>query len=69
MPTGLFELAPKNNSRVAQGMASLVEKGYVAQWSDHASVMAGNLRGSQELWEADRAARWLIARFLKGGKR
>jgi mitochondrial fission protein ELM1 len=69
VPTGLFELAPKNNSRVARGMASLVERGYVARWSDHASVMGGKLRGSQELWEADRAARWLIDRFLKGGKR
>ena len=69
VPTGLFELAPKNNSRVARGMASLVEKGYVAHWSDHASVMAGKLRGSQELWEADRAARWLIEHFLRGGKR
>ena len=68
VPTGLFELAPKSNSRVARGMASLVEKGYVAHWSDHASVMAGKPPGSREFWEADRAARWLINRFLKGGK-
>ena len=69
VPTGLFELAPKSNSRVARGMASLVEKGYVAHWSDHASVMAGTLSGTHHLWEADRAARWLIEHFLKGGKR
>lgn len=68
VPTGLFELAPKPKSRVARGMASLVEKGYVARWSDHASVMAGKLPGSHQLWEADRAARWLIRQFLKGGK-
>jgi len=69
VPTGLFELVPKNSSRVARGMASLAEKGYVAHWSDHASVMAGKLRDSQALWEADRAARWLIKHFLQGGKR
>jgi len=72
VPTGLFELAPKSNSRVARGMASLVEKGYVARWSDHASVMAGKPPGSHSLWEADRAARWLIQHFsknvAKGGK-
>lgn len=68
VPTGLFELTPKHNSRVARGMASLVEKGYVARWSDHATVMAGKLSGSHSLWEADRAARWLINRFLKGGR-
>lgn len=69
VPTGLFELTPKHNSRVARGMASLEEKGYVARWSDHASVMAGKLSESHKLWEADRAARWLINHFLKGGKR
>ncbi|PXX89322.1 hypothetical protein DIT71_15590 [Marinobacter vulgaris] len=69
VPTGLFELAPKRNSRVARGMASLVEKGYVARWRDHASVMTGKLSESRSLWEADRAARWLINHFLKGGKR
>lgn len=69
VPTGLFELAPKPNSRVARGMASLVERGYVARWSDHASVMAGKPPESHHLWEADRAARWLIKHFLEGGKR
>lgn len=69
VPTGLFELPPKRSSRVARGMASLVEKGYVARWSDHASVMAGKLSESYSLWESDRAARWLINHFLTGGKR
>lgn len=69
VPTGLFELAPKGNSRVAQGMASLVKKGYVARWSDHASVMAGKLSETHDLWEADRAARWLIDLFPRGGNR
>lgn len=69
VPTGLFELTPKNNSRVARGVESLVEKGYVSRWSDHASVMAGNLPEARHLWEADRAARWLIETLLKEGKR
>ncbi|NMT65287.1 mitochondrial fission ELM1 family protein [Marinobacter orientalis] len=69
VPTGLFELAPRHNSRVARGVASLMQKGYVAHWSDHASVMAGKLPQSHHLWEADRAARWLINHFLKEGKR
>lgn len=68
VPTGLFEMAPRHHSRVARGMASLVEKGYVARWSDHASVMTGKLPGSPSLWEADRAARWLINHFLKEGE-
>ncbi|KPQ01922.1 ELM1/GtrOC1 family putative glycosyltransferase [Marinobacter sp. HL-58] len=69
VPTGLFELAPRQGSRVARGIASLVEKGYVARWSDHAAVMAGKLSETHHLWEADRAARWLIHHYLKGGKR
>lgn len=68
VPTGIFELAPRRNSRVARGIASLSEKGYVARWSDHAAVMMGKLPESHRLWEADRAARWLIKHFLKGGK-
>lgn len=70
VPTGLLELAPKNNSRVARGVASLVEKGYVARWSDHASVMSGDLPETRRhLWEADRAARWLIETLFREGRR
>ena len=64
VPTGVFELAPIPGSRVANGFNRLLEKGYVASWSDHATVMAGRMSESRQLWEADRAARWLIQNLM-----
>ena len=64
VPTGIFELAPTPGSRVANGVNRLRESGLVASWSDHATVMAGSVSETPRLWEADRAARWLIQNFL-----
>lgn len=64
VPTGLFQLAERSGSRVAKGIQRLVEAGYVARWSDHATVMGGKTGQEQRLWEADRAARWVIDRWL-----
>ena len=64
VPTGVFELTPTPGSRVANGLNRLLEKGYVASWSNHATVMAGRMSESQQLWEADRAARWLIQNLM-----
>lgn len=60
VPTGLFELTARPHSRVATGMHHLAEDGLVALWQDQASVMQGSTLHSDRLWEADRAARWLI---------
>ncbi|PCM42796.1 mitochondrial fission ELM1 family protein [Marinobacter sp. ANT_B65] len=64
VPTGLFQLSEHPDSRVASGVQRLVEAGYVARWSDHATVMGGKTGQEKPLWEADRAAQWVIQRWL-----
>jgi len=64
VPTGLFQLTEHSGSRVAKGVQQLVEAGYVARWSDHATVMGGKTGQEKPLWEADRAAQWVIQRWL-----
>ncbi|MDX1559616.1 MAG: ELM1/GtrOC1 family putative glycosyltransferase [Marinobacter sp.] len=60
VPTGLFELPATTGSRVVDGVERLVRDGYVAKWTDHATVMAGRADHDTPLWEANRAARWVI---------
>lgn len=68
VPAGLLQLAPNTGSRVAEGVELLVKRGHAAHWSEHASVMGGTSDSSHHrLWEADRAARWLIRKFLQRG--
>ncbi|AZT82817.1 hypothetical protein EHN06_04265 [Marinobacter sp. NP-4(2019)] len=69
VPTGLLQLPPKAGSRVALGIDLLVERGQVARWSDHISIMERSSGEKPRLWEADRAAQWLIRLFLSRGKR
>lgn len=64
VPTGLFQLPEHSGSRVANGILELVKAGYMARWSDHAAVMAGKTGQEKALWEADRAAEWVIQRWL-----
>ncbi len=64
VPTGLFQLPARSGSRVAKGIRRLVEAGYIARWSDHATVMGGKTGQEKHLWEADRAAQWVIQRWL-----
>lgn len=64
VPTGLFELPARSGSRVADGVDRLVKAGRVARWSDHATVMAGKRGQTDAFWEADRAARWVLAQNL-----
>jgi mitochondrial fission protein ELM1 len=68
VPTGVFELPARPRSRVASGTSRLLEKGHVASWSNHATVMTGRIPESGRLWEADRAARWLIRNLLPGAR-
>ncbi|MDX1757532.1 MAG: ELM1/GtrOC1 family putative glycosyltransferase [Marinobacter sp.] len=65
VPTGLFELAPVPHSRIARGIANLVESGRAALWRDQSGVMNQASLLSPQLWEADRAAAWLIETVLK----
>lgn len=64
VPTGLFQLPERSGSRVASGVRRLVEAGYVARRDDHATIMNGETDRQQPLWEADRAAQWIIQRWL-----
>lgn len=66
VPTGLLDLPAQPDSRVAKGVARLVESGLVAHWSDHRNVMARQAISAHQLWEADRAARWVMKSFLTG---
>lgn len=72
VPTGLLNLNARANSRVANGVKRLTERGLIAHWADHASVMAEQAERHERLWEADRAARWVAANYLaafqKSGK-
>jgi len=67
VPTGLLQLQEHPGSRVASGVQRLVETGYVARWSDHASVMDGKAGQEKPLWEANRAAQWVIQHGLMPG--
>ncbi|MGF2736615.1 mitochondrial fission ELM1 family protein [Marinobacter sp. DUT-1] len=69
VPAGLLDLPTRPDSRVAQGVNRLAEAGFVAHWSDHRSVMTRKAVPSRQLWEADRAARWVIERLLKSKRR
>lgn len=64
VPTGLFQLPERSHSRVASGVQRLVAMNYVAGWDDHATVMAARSGPENTLWEADRAAQWVIRRWL-----
>lgn len=70
VPTGLLELTGKSGSRVAKAVAQLVSEGRIAHWRNHTSVMAGHTGQDNALWEADRAARWVMQQgFLQQGAR
>ncbi|MDX1456714.1 MAG: ELM1/GtrOC1 family putative glycosyltransferase [Marinobacter sp.] len=64
VPTGLFELPSRPNSRIAAGLEALIEEGRAALWSNQAGVMDQGSLLSPRLWEADRAATWLIQTLL-----
>lgn len=61
LPTGLFDIPPKNNSRVARGIAQLQSDQSVYALAD-ASKMA-TFAPPTPLWEADRATQWLLDRW------
>jgi mitochondrial fission protein ELM1 len=70
VPTGLFQLSEQPGSRVVKGVNQLIKEGRVGRWNDHAAVMAGKTEHNPALWEADRAARWVIKQgLLSAGKR
>ena len=62
VPTGLLELPARPGSRVALGVRKLCELGYVTLWRERTKVMSSTAGAHDILWEADRAARWIIDR-------
>jgi len=65
VPAGLLDLPARPGSRVARGVERLVEKGLLTRRPDHDAIMGIPAEQRPRLWEADRAARWVIKRFLK----
>ncbi|MCH8499664.1 MAG: mitochondrial fission ELM1 family protein [Marinobacter sp.] len=70
VPTGLFNLPAGKSERVSQGIRQLVNQNMAHTLDDHRQVMqhTGH-EPSNSLWEADRAARWLLERWQQGPAR
>lgn len=68
--TGLFELRPRNKrpGRVVSGIQNLQTQGHVGSWTQWktSATLPENTLG---LWEADRAAHWLLDRFSQHASR
>ncbi len=58
VPTGILRLAPASTGRVVAGIDALVNAGQLQQFGEPAAE-----RPHMPLWEAERAALWLIDRF------
>lgn len=66
VPTGILDLPPSHHSRLAKALPTLAELGYLGLWLDQNNVMNRNRHQGHGLWEADRAARWLIDTLMAG---
>jgi mitochondrial fission protein ELM1 len=63
LPTGLFDLAPIQGSRIARGVQGLLTDGMAAPWCTRRVLMATEPGQRPTLWEADRAAQWLLEQY------
>lgn len=59
-PTGLVALPKRRDSRVARSMASVMDAGLAQPWQGPGTRLPPP---AERLWEADRAAQWLLARL------
>ena len=59
VPTGLLSLPVKRKGRIPETMQRLIDTGHVTAWPKAPE----SANPPPRLWEADRAARWLIQRF------
>ena len=62
LPTGLFDLAPRCKSRVAEGIDRLRSEHLVTGFSERQRLLTEQ-QARPELWEAERAALWLLERW------
>lgn len=60
-PTGLIDLPPLRDSRVCRSMAGVVSAGLAPRWQGQKTTLP---EPSLRLWEADRAADWILAGVL-----
>lgn len=64
IPSGLFDLEPSKPNRINRGIQHLLDSGLINSFShwrfDHTLTPPDN-----QLWEADRAARWLLELIKK----
>lgn len=60
-PTGLIDLPPLRDSRVCRSMAGVVSAGLAPRWQGSDTPLPA---AAQRLWEADRAAAWILERFF-----
>lgn len=65
-PTGLLSLPDGRPGRINSGIKKLLDEGRLVRFDDRHKIH--NPSHGSTLWEADRAATWLIARYLKGFK-
>ncbi len=61
--TGLFDLKPVRGSRVVRAITELHAQEWVITWPPPQTLFDHPPAQNRTLWEADRAARWLIKRF------
>jgi mitochondrial fission protein ELM1 len=61
-PTGLLNLQPLRQSRVVRSMDDVIAQGWAQDFA-HWDVQRMLPPPQQTLWEADRAARWLVQRL------
>ena len=60
--TGLLQLEPLRSSRVTRSMQQVIDKGLATAF-EHCDVNQALPPSTQPLWEADRAADWLLERM------
>lgn len=60
-PCGLLQLTPSRDSRVTRSMQQVIDKGLATAF-EHCDVQCPLPPSRQPLWEADRAADWLLTR-------
>lgn len=60
VPTGVLDLPDPGSGRVVRGLRALIDSGRLVSFDQRQRIGAEQC---QPLWEADRAARWLLDRF------
>lgn len=63
-PTGLLHLEPSRDSRVTRSMQQVLDAGLAVGWESHAAAEPLPTV-SHPLWEADRAADWLLKSVVR----